>query len=58
MFINEEERQLDKKVKVVRSEQDGKYYSKFDENGQNIGPFVKLLQSRSNCGEYTMPGTP
>ena len=58
VFINEVERQLDKKVKVVRSDRGGEYYGKFDENGQNLRPFAKLLQSRGICAQYTMPGTP
>ena len=34
VFINEVERQLDRKVKVVRSDRSGKYYEKYDKTGQ------------------------
>jgi len=52
------ERQLDRKVKVVRSDGGGEYYGKFNESGQCPGPFAKLLESRGICAQYTMPGTP
>ena len=58
VFIDEVERQLDKKVKVVRSDRGGEFYGKFDESGQCPGPFAKLLESRGICAQYTMPGTP
>lgn len=34
---------LNKMVKVVRSDLFGEYNEKFDEDGQNLSPFVKLL---------------
>ena len=58
VFINEVERQLDRKVKVVRSDRGGEFYGKFNESGQCPGPFAKLLESRGICTQYTMPGTP
>ena len=58
VFIDEVERQLDKKVKIVRSDRGGEFYGKFDESGQCPGPFAKLLESRGICAQYTMPGTP
>ena len=33
IFINEVERQLDRKVKIMRSDRGGEYYGKFDECG-------------------------
>jgi len=57
-FINEVERQLDRKVKVVRSGKGGEYYGKFNESGQCKGLFAKLLESWGICAQYTMPGTP
>ena len=52
MFIIEVERQLDKKIKIVRSDRDDEYY----ESGQNPGPFAKFLEkhgvtprSRDRC---------
>ena len=58
VFINEVERQLDRKVKIVRSDRGGEYYGKYDETGQNPGPFAKFLESHGICAQYTMPGTP
>ena len=45
MFINEVERQLNSKVKVMRSDIGGEYYGKFDESGQCPSPFAKFLES-------------
>ncbi|XP_019056627.1 PREDICTED: probable receptor-like protein kinase At5g47070 [Tarenaya hassleriana] len=58
VFINEVERQLEKKVKVVRSDRGGEYYGKYNETGQCPGPFAKFLESKGICAQYTMPGTP
>ena len=33
MFITEVERQLDKKIKIVRSDRDDEYYGRYDESG-------------------------
>ena len=33
VFINEVERQLDKEVKIIRSDRCGKYYGRYTENG-------------------------
>ncbi|OMO97059.1 Integrase, catalytic core [Corchorus capsularis] len=52
------ERQLDRKVKVVRSYRGGEYYGKYDKSGQCPGPFAKFLESQGICAQYTMPGTP
>lgn len=49
---------LDKKVKVARSNWGSEYYDKFDENDQNLEPFVKLLQRWGICAQYTMLGIP
>ena len=58
VFINEVERQLDKKVKIVKSDRGGEYYGKCDETGQCPGPFAKFLENHCICAQYTMPGTP
>ncbi|KAA0031640.1 Retrovirus-related Pol polyprotein from transposon TNT 1-94 [Cucumis melo var. makuwa] len=52
------ERQLDRKVKILRSDRVGEYYGKYDENGQCPGPFAKFLESHGICAQYTMLGTP
>ena len=58
VFINEVERQLDMKLKVVRFDRGDEYYGKFNEKGQCLGPFAKFLENRSICAHYTMLGTP
>jgi len=58
VYINEVERQLDIKVKIVRSDKGGEYYGKYDESGQHPGLFAKFLERRGICAQYTMPGTP
>ena len=58
IYINEVERQLDRKVKVVRSNRGGEYYERYDESGQHAGPFAKFLEKRGICAQYTMLGTP
>ncbi|RVW56198.1 Retrovirus-related Pol polyprotein from transposon TNT 1-94 [Vitis vinifera] len=54
MFIIEVERQLDKKIKIVRSDRGGEYYGRYDESGQNPGPFAKFLEKRGIRTQYTM----
>ena len=58
VFINEVEKQLDRKVKIIRSDRDGEYYEKYDETGQRPDPFAKFLEKRGICAHYTMPSTP
>ena len=58
MYIKEVERQLDKKVKIIRSDRGGEYYGKYDESGQCPDPFAKFLEKHGICAQYTMPGTP
>ena len=57
-FISKVERQLNRKVKVIRSDRGGEYYGKTSEVGQIPGPFKKLLESKGICTQYTMPGSP
>ena len=58
VFIIEVERQLDRKVKIIRSDRCGEYYERYDENGQHPGPFAKFLEKHYICAQYTMPETP
>ena len=58
MFITEVERQLDKKIKIVRSDRGGEYYGRYDESGQNLGPFAKFLEKHGIRAQYIMHGTP
>jgi hypothetical protein len=58
IFITEVERQLERKVKIIRSDRGGEYYGKNDESGQKPSPFAKFLEKRGIVAQYTMPGTP
>jgi len=58
IYLNEVERQLNRKVKIIRSNRGGEYYGRYGETGQHPGPFAKLLQKRGICEQYKMPGTP
>ncbi|CAL9126122.1 unnamed protein product, partial [Musa textilis] len=58
VYINEVERQLDRKVKIVRSDRGGEFYGRYDESGQNIGPFARFLEQRGICAQYALPGVP
>lgn len=41
VFIDEVERQLDRKVKIVRYDICGEFYGKFDENEQRLGGYLQ-----------------
>ena len=58
MLITKVERQLDKKIKIVRSDRGGEYYGRYDESRQNPGSFAKFLEKRGIHAQYTMLGTP
>jgi hypothetical protein len=58
VYITEVERQLDRKVKVVKSNKGGEYYGRYDGLGQCPGLVAKLLEKHGICAQYTMPGTP
>src|SRR5262249_51050714 len=57
IFIKEVERQLDRKVKIVRSDKSGEFYGRYTETGQCPGPFAKFLENYGISAQYTMPGT-
>ena len=42
---------------MVRSNKGGKFYGKYTENGQALGPFEKFLQEHSIVTQYTMYGS-
>ena len=58
MYISEVERQLERKVKIIRSNRGDECYGKYDEPGQCLGPFTKFLEKHGICAQYTMPRTP
>ncbi|RDY10597.1 hypothetical protein CR513_04849, partial [Mucuna pruriens] len=43
IYLNEVERQLDRKVKSIKSDKDGEYYRRYGETGQHPSLFAKLL---------------
>ena len=42
IFINEVERKLEKKVKIIKSDRCGKYYGKYDKTIQCPTPFANF----------------
>ena len=46
-----------KRIKCVRSDRGGEYYGRYNETGQNLGPFARFLQECGIEAQYTMPGT-
>ena len=57
-FKAEVENQLNKKIKVVRSNRGGEYYGRYDEFGEQcLGPFAKYLMECGIVPQYTMLGT-
>ena len=58
VYITKVERQLERKVKIIRSDRGGEYYGKYDESRKCLCPFAKLLEKYGICAQYTMPGTP
>jgi hypothetical protein len=49
VYIIEVERQLERKVKIIRSNRGGEYYGKYCESRQCLGPFAKLLEKHRIC---------
>lgn len=58
IFQLEVEHQLNRKIKVVRSDRGGEYYGKIDQDGQHSGPFYSYLQSQGIVAQYTTPCSP
>lgn len=53
------ENQLNKKIKVVRSDHGGEYYGRYDGSSkQRLGPFARYLEECGIIPQYTMPETP
>ena len=44
-YITEVERQLGKKVKIIRSDRGGEFYGRYDESGQCPRSFAKILKT-------------
>jgi len=58
VYINEVERQLNRKVKILKSDRRGEYHGRYDESEQYLGTFTKFLEEHGICAQYTMSGTP
>ncbi|GJY94648.1 putative zinc finger, CCHC-type containing protein [Tanacetum coccineum] len=54
----EVENQLDRKIKVVRSDRGGEYYGRHTDVGQAPGSFFDFCKDHGIINQYTMPGTP
>jgi len=50
VYINEVERQLDRKVKIIRSDRAGEYNAKYNESKQCPGLFAKFLENGEVSG--------
>ena len=58
IFKQEVEKQLEKKIKIVRSDRGGEYYGRYIDLGQRPGPFAEYLKDKGIVAQYTMPGSP
>ncbi|GKC36073.1 putative RNA-directed DNA polymerase [Tanacetum coccineum] len=57
-FKAEVENQLNRKIKVVRSDRGGEYYGRHTGVGQAPGSFFDFCKDHGIINQYTMPGTP
>jgi hypothetical protein len=58
IFKAEVENQHNLKIKVVRSDRGGDYYSRHTPYGQDLGPFARYLQENGIVAQYSTPGEP
>ena len=58
IFKLEVEKQLEKHIKIVRSDRGGEYFGRYSELGQHKGPFATFLEEHGIMAQYTTPGTP
>ena len=58
IFKDEVENQLDKRIKIVRSDRGGEYYGRHTPYGQVPGPFARFLQENGIVAQYSTPGEP
>jgi len=57
-YQTEVEKELDRKITVVRSDRGGEYFGRMDRDGVNHGPFAEYLKEQGIVPQYTTPGTP
>ncbi|GJR61812.1 putative RNA-directed DNA polymerase [Tanacetum coccineum] len=55
---SEVENQLDRRIKVVRSDRRGEYYGRHTDVGQAPGSFFDFCKDHEIINQYTMSGTP
>ncbi|RDX81978.1 hypothetical protein CR513_37289, partial [Mucuna pruriens] len=48
---------MKKQIKIVRFDRGEKYYGRYIENGQALGPFVNFVQGHEIVAQYTMFGS-
>ena len=58
IFKAEVENQLDRKIKIVRSDRGGEYYGRHTPYGQVPGPFARYLRENGIVAQYSTPGEP
>ena len=58
IFKAEVENQHNLKIKIVRSDRGGEYYSRHTPYGQIPGPFARFLQENGIVAQYSTPGEP
>nr|GEY49022.1 hypothetical protein [Tanacetum cinerariifolium] len=56
--ISEVENQLDRKIRVVRSDRGGEYYGRHTNIGQALESFFEYCKNHRIINQYTMPGIP
>jgi hypothetical protein len=49
VYITEIKRQIDKKVKIIRSDKGEEYYGRYDKSEQNPILFSKFLEKQGIC---------
>ncbi|GKE33820.1 retrovirus-related pol polyprotein from transposon TNT 1-94 [Tanacetum coccineum] len=57
IFKSKVENQLNRKIKIVRSDRGGEYYGKHSDLGQSPGPFALYCQENGIVNHSTMPYT-
>ena len=57
-YQTEVEKELDRKITVVRSDRGGEDFGRMDRDGVNHGPFAEYLKEQGIVPQYTTPGTP
>lgn len=58
VFWAELTNQLDRKIKVMKSDRGGEYYGRHANRGQSEGPFACFLKSKGIVAQYSTLGTP